>query len=89
MQLVLGVELRVRWGVGLLGRGRAGVVVVDHGPDPGGVVGGTGREEADVGGQKDPADEGVVRFEGCYGYEVGGVSALDDSPDVDVALGRL
>ena len=56
------------------------------GPDAGVVVGATGAEVADVGGEEDAGDVGVVGFEGGYGNERGDVAVLEHPPDVDIAL---
>jgi hypothetical protein len=60
-----------------------------EGPDAGGVVGGTSREVADVGGEEDAGDVGSMGSELAYGDDGGGVVALDHAPDIDVALAVL
>ena len=56
------------------------------GPDARVVVGGAGRQVADVGAQQDARHVGVVGLEGGDGDEGGDVAVLDHAPDVDVAL---
>jgi hypothetical protein len=55
-------------------------------PDAGRVVGGAGREVADVGGEEDAGNVCSVGGELAYGDDGGCVVALDHAPDVDVAL---
>lgn len=50
------------------------------------MVGGAGGQVADVRGEEDPRDVGVVGEEFAHGDDGGEVAALHHFPDVDVAL---
>lgn len=80
--------LELEWlcfGCGLAGNGDHGVEILDF-PDLGCVVGATGCEVLDVGGEQDAGDVLAMCFEVSDGHELGLFTVLQEVPDVYTAL---